>query len=538
MLPVIFYHSDLYNIENNISDTARYGASFLKAIPEVDSYMVFAERKEHAEHFAGKLAADDRKGKLVHITNETLNLIAENGCLFAPIPNLAYYASKRTCLGADSYSICCVSNMNPFSNSLDAIVDFISKPVYPWDALICTSQAIMKVIQFVLQAEADRMQKRLGIQKVLLPQTPVIPAGVNMDDFVVGDKAGAREQLGLDEKDIVLLSMGRFSVHDRANPLPMFQAAQKASEKSGRSIAIVMCGKFTNDKVKSAFRDLGFKECPDVKIMIIDEMTGENMMLARSCADIFCDMPDSFSGALSNYVLEAMAVGLPVVVSDFGALKEMVDENVGFKVPVSMPEMPQGGDIAYKFSSGIDSYDMFCGLTSSLVAVDSSFAADSIIKLIQSEKLRRDMGEAARKRVEDVYDWKVVMPQYEKLWASLSEIRKENKGKVKEYNSAKIDPFKIFEGFAENSIKDDAELKLAYEPDKVYEKLKEYRTSDATRLADAVLPNDDEMFTMICDMRGENFRVEDSIKNIEDSRKAFALRSIYWMLKVGLVKYR
>jgi len=538
MLPAIYYHPEAFSTENSISDMSASGESFIKAIPEQEQYFIYAPIKEPAEHFSNILKNNNKGGEVIHIDDKNIGLLSKIGCLYAPTPAIGLHASKRAMFGADSYSICCIANMNPFFKTLDMVVDYISKPVYPWDALVCPSESVKKIVSSVLQAEINRMQSRLGAKQAILPQLPVIPYAVDVDGYQTDDKVEAKGNVGLDEDDVVILSSGKFALHDKAHPIALYQAAEIASKKSDKKVSIILCGKFQNDKVKQAFRDLAYKECPSVKVLIMDDFSEENRKVARSCADIYCELPDSFEGAGNFFAIEAMASAVPVVVADWGALAEAVDDEVGFKIPIRMPKAGQGLDLIQKLGLGIDSYDMFCGLTSSLISVDVEMAAEALAKLIESEKMRKKMGDAGRDRAKNKYDWAVIMPMYEKLWSELGKIREENRGKVKEYVASKLEPFAMFKEFGGSSVEEEAELVLTCQPDKAYEKLKEYRTVDATRFAGNVLPTDDEMFAMVCDMRGESFKPIDAVANIEDSRKPFALRSIYWMIKVGIVAYK
>ena len=67
---------------------------------------------------------------------------------------------------------------------MEGLQDLLSAPVQPWDAVICTSNAGKAVVTRLLQAKADYLVERLGAQRIVLPQLPVIPLGVNTADFV------------------------------------------------------------------------------------------------------------------------------------------------------------------------------------------------------------------------------------------------------------------------------------------------------------------------------------------------------------------
>ena len=73
--------------------------------------------------------------------------------------------------------------------------------------------------------------------------------------------------------------------------------------------------------------------------------------------------------------MEAMAIGLPVICLDWAGMTITTDDTCAVRLPVTNPEqMPK---------------DM----------------AAAIIKLIENPKLRKQMGEAGRKRIKEVFNW-------------------------------------------------------------------------------------------------------------------------------------
>lgn len=80
------------------------------------------------------------------------------------------------------------------TGALDALADLVSCPVQPWDALICTSNAVKDNVTGVLQAQVDYLRALPGVTRVVLPQLPVIPLGVHTADFSFRDTQRAEER--------------------------------------------------------------------------------------------------------------------------------------------------------------------------------------------------------------------------------------------------------------------------------------------------------------------------------------------------------
>jgi starch synthase len=80
-----------------------------------------------------------------------------------------------------------------------------------------------------------------------------------------------------------------------------------------------------------------------------------------------------------------------------------------------MPQAGLGGDLAYRHALEMDTYDLYCGHTCSLVAVDVQATAKAFERLFTNPALRQQMGEAGHERARSVYDWKPIFGQYEQL---------------------------------------------------------------------------------------------------------------------------
>jgi len=90
-----------------------------------------------------------------------------------------------------------------------------------------------------------------------------------------------------------------------------------------------------------------------------------------NCVDIFVHCPTTFTEGLARTCLEAMAVGIPAVVSENGGMPDAVVNGVtGFVVPPG----------------------------------DTNGIAESVLTLLENEALRREFGVRARLRVEQMFD--------------------------------------------------------------------------------------------------------------------------------------
>ena len=136
--------------------------------------------------------------------------------------------------------------------------------------------------------------------------------------------------------------------------------------------------------------------------------------MVRCCwaaADLFLSLVDNPQETFGLAPVEAMAAGLPVVVSDWDGYRYTVSDGVeGFRVPTLAPLlMPeQGEELASQHDHGLLTYQDYVGAVAQHVAVDTEAAAAAIARLAEDPALRQRMGEAGRQTVQQRFDWPVV----------------------------------------------------------------------------------------------------------------------------------
>lgn len=186
-----------------------------------------------------------------------------------------------------------------------------------------------------------------------------------------------------------------------------------------------------------------------------------------------------------------MACGLPVVVSDWDGYKDTVRHGIdGFRIPTVMPEHDFVGDLAMRHALGIDSYDRYCGHTSSLIAVDVEQTANAFVKLMQSQSLRHNLGMQAQDRARNIYDWSHIIPQYEELWMECKRIRDTMEHKAERGWAARLDPFKALNAYPTYTMNDNTPLTLVNPSlEASIEKMTKIRSLAMVDFASQVLPD-------------------------------------------------
>ena len=394
-----------------------------------------------------------------------------------------------------------------------------------------------------VQAQVDSLKDRLGITRLVLPQLPVIPLGIHTADFALTEaqKAAARAALAVEEKTLAVLFLGRLSFHAKAHPLAMYQALEMAVRATGQQVVLLECGWHVNEAIARAFREAAQLVCPSLRVVTLDGRKAEERRRAWAAADIFCSLSDNIQETFGITPIEAMAAGLPVVVADWDGYKDTVRDGIdGFRIPTLMPRAGLGGDLALRHALEIDTYDLYCGHTYSLVAVDVAATTQAFSRLFASPELRKRMGEAGRQRAKAVYDWAVIIPQYEALWAHLTAVRQAQAKDLKPLPHpwpARVDPFYAFAAYPTQTLTEQTVLGLAdADANAALKRALAYRKLAMIDFAKVVLPSDAEMGSVLrAAARGPKAAVE-LVADIPVERQAVVFRSLVWLVKLGVLK--
>jgi glycosyltransferase involved in cell wall biosynthesis len=550
---VIYFHPEAYSTSGpKLMGRNAAGESFLRgflAYSTSSEFWAQVQQPEHAQHFAKAVQSAARQEPVKAVDKTGLANLAnmpQAGVVYYPGPGIGEHAFHRAAFGHSAWSLCGITHTTSSAGAMDALTGLITAPVQPWDAVICTSTAVKDNATRLLQAQVDYLQSRLGVSKIVLPQLPVIPLGIHTADFAYtpAQKEAARVALGVDSETLVVLFMGRLSFHAKAHPLAMYQAleqAAKATAKStGKQVLLVECGWHANDFIAKAYADAARLACPSVQVLTLDGRKAQERQTAWAGADVFCSLSDNIQETFGIVPIEAMAAGLPVVVSDWDGYKDTVRDGVdGFRIPTLMPQAGLGGDLAHRHALEIDTYDMYCGHTCSLVAVDVQAAALAFERLFNSPELRRQMGEAGRKRAIEVYDWKTIIGQYEALWATQTELRIAGANDLKPLAHpwpARMDPFHAFASYPTQALTPHTVLALVdADVEAAVQRTLAYRQLAMVDFAKAVLPTAAEIEALLHGASKPQ-TAQTLVENMDHKRQAFVFRSLAWLLKLGVLK--
>jgi glycosyltransferase involved in cell wall biosynthesis len=208
----------------------------------------------------------------------------------------------------------------------------------------------------------------------------VVPNGYDFSvfDCFMNAKSESRNELGFEEGDLVIGTVGRF------DPLKDFHnfvnAAAILTEKRS-DVKFLMIGRnidWGNSTLSWWIKEAGLEK----RFKLIGEQSAVPYYL--SAMDVFC--LSSVNEAFPNVVVEAMAIGLPCVVTRAGDAADILEDD-NYTVPVK----------------------------------DSNSLAEALLRLIYLKPVdRRSLGERNARKVRAEYGIKKIQREYEKVYDEVS----------------------------------------------------------------------------------------------------------------------
>ena len=235
-----------------------------------------------------------------------------------------------------------------------------------------------------------------------------------------------RRRFDVPEDAVVVMTLGRLTSVEKANPAPLLLVLEKIAQGSGTPVHLWMVGWSSREDERSLHEAAAASLAPSVTTRIIDGRAPDIRRSIWAGADIFTLPVDNIQETFGLVPVEAMAAGLPVVMPDWNGFRDTIRHGeTGFLIPTAMPSpgTRSGEQIAGRFADGTDDYLRYLALIQQQTQIDLRAYRQALSDLIESADLRRRLGAAGSRHATATFDWKAVIPQYLALADELAHMR-------------------------------------------------------------------------------------------------------------------
>jgi len=506
-----------------------------------DFWNVANRSREQLDAFVSKIGQTDKP--ITWIARHDRAALGRAGAAHLPSPSLAREAwARHSVKGRLSYGVSAITHTTASANIMDMLADIITAPIEPWDALICTSTAVRASVEIELDAVRADLEDRLGATRVPKPNLVTIPLGVNVDDFATSaeQRDHWRKTLDIPDDAVVVLYVGRFNPHAKMNPIPMAMALERAAQISGKTIVWIQAGWAGSAAHEKVYHEETRRFCPSVLYKVVDGRKPETRFSIWSVGDIFLSLSDNIQETFGLTPVEAMAAGIPCVVSDWDGYRDTVRHGIdGFRAATYAPRAGAGNDLAYRHANDWINYDTYVGAASQLIAVDIGDAANALVELINRPELRRQMGDAAKARAKEIFDWGVVVGQYEALWGEMNAKRlaaqpQPTPRRDQTGNPRRLDPFLLFGGYSTEWLTGSTVITLT--PGQSWRSVQDLLKVQLAVYGGSALPTSSELELVIEGLsKVRQTSVADLIASIPPGRRPFVERGMLWLAKYQVI---
>ena len=458
--PALMVAPDMFRQTTNLNGRRWAGSALLEAwaqfLGEGDLHLACAQPQYPAQLSGVLDQAGHRGQRHVHGLLHPHPYPAIGG-LFIPDPNLGRWSRWRARCGSQHFSLIGQIHTLNTSSAVGMIESLVTEPVQPWDALICSSSAGRDVVNAILDDRETWMQRRFGPHQPLpRPQLPVIPLPVAVNALIkaLPERNAARKQLGLPPEASVCLWLGRLSLFTKLDPWTQYRVLEAVARQLPQELWLIECGPDDSEPQRDHLAQLRAL-CPNVRFLRLggsEAVPEEGKHQALAAADVAISLVDNCQETFGLSLVEAMAAGLPMLVSDWDGYRNLVRQGVdGFLVPsrwLSDAHLASEG-LAWAQELGLQTYPGIAGSLAQLVVLDTNAAEAMLLSLLQNPSMARAMGRQGRQQMRERCEAQQVMRRYDALFADLAERRAQAQPQTEPAAAAiGLNPVRLFSHYA------------------------------------------------------------------------------------------
>ena len=313
---------------------------------------------------------------------------------------------------------------------------------------------------------------------------------------------------------------------------------EAAAKATGRDIYWIVSGWSGSPEGTEAHHARTRQFCPSIHYRGVDGRQADTRFSIWSAADLFISFSENIQETFGLTPIEAMASGLPCVVSDWDGYRDTVREGIdGFRIKTIAPRPGLGRDLAYGYANDWVTYDQYISAAAAMTAIDLGAAAKAVIDLIEQPDLRRRMGQAAATQARAVFDWSAIIPQYQALWGELALRRTATPSRPERMadNPRRLDPFTLFAGYPTEALT--PQTVVGVTPGMTWEIASARLTTPLGIIGQWALPFPAERKAMFAYFETHGpATVADMLAQASPRRQPFLERGVLWLVKFGVLQ--
>jgi hypothetical protein len=349
--------------------------------------------------------------------------------------------------------------------------------------------------------------------------------------------------MGIPTDAFAVLFVGRLSYHGKAHPFPLYLALERAARSCPGPICLILAGWFANESIRKQFVEAARAFAPSVRLFIADGRNPEIRRDVWHAADVFASPSDNIQETFGLTPVEAMAAGLPGVISDWNGYRDGPRHEIeGFLAPSWLAPAGAGEELARRYQVKIDDYDHYIAHAAQFSAVEVAPMARAFETLVSNPQLRKEMGARARRRATSIYDWSVIIAQYEELWSELAARRSADAESAPLRRSTSpvphhADPFTLFAGYPSERISADTRVSLL--PDADMGRLRERTGLFMNSLSRELICDLEAVEVLFSELGDGSERTSAELaRALDPADSRTVLRTLVWLAKLDLVRLR
>jgi D-inositol-3-phosphate glycosyltransferase len=386
-----------------------------------DRFIFLISNPERLERAQTELSAYACEGRAELLLLEDINKLSlcDDVILFTPDSPIQALLRLRQYLGRLDWPVVGLTNSISRLYGPQFILHLLLNQLFDHDALICTSATGKTVASNLIEQVSTYLNENWLKQPCSLrARLPIIPLCVDTDFLRPQSRNQARSILEIPDDVCVFISIGRFSMDFKADPYALMLAFSQFVGSFHKAAMLIFAGDDTQshmaEQMLAFAANLGIGD----KVRVMPNIDRETKLCLYASADASISLSDNVQEIFGLVPVEAMACGIPVIVSDWDGYRETVKHGeTGFLVPtywtrctdeISRLSTLRGDALTHR-------------VLAQAVSVNVERLLDCMFAIAQNPGLRQTMGENARKHALEHYNRRNIIKGYENLWDALLE---------------------------------------------------------------------------------------------------------------------